>query len=99
MLITNHTVRDGLLLAGPLTLMILAGWFCYRIYILSGCHATIREDCSLVNNVSSGLLSVEKQRDSFMRIAEQQIEQFELNPAQHDTLKFEIEQMLHKLTR
>ncbi|HEX5170413.1 MAG TPA: paraquat-inducible protein A [Cyclobacteriaceae bacterium] len=85
------------ILTPAVVVVLFSTWCCYNIYCLSEEEATIKDDFSLVNNISQGLLSVEKWRTNFINVAEHQIDDFELTPSQKDTLKREIEQLLNRI--
>ncbi|MDF9798539.1 hypothetical protein OKW21_003802 [Catalinimonas alkaloidigena] len=76
-------------------LLLAAGWCTFNIYNLSSKRAEIKFDYSEVNSISYGLLSINVWSDHLTKIAMNRISDFELTPAQEDTLKYAIDQMLY----
>jgi hypothetical protein len=74
-----------------------AGWLGYNIYTLSEKRAELKRDYSEVNDIYNGLLSVNIWRDNITEIVSLQIEGFELNKMQQDTMRKEINKILHAL--
>jgi hypothetical protein len=86
------------ILASFLTLVLVMGGFCgYQVHILSAKQEKIRQDYSIINNVSFGLLSVNNWRDQLEGIISARINSFELTPAEKTDLKKEIEDILQAL--
>lgn len=86
-----------LLIAGG-SLLLIAESFCgYKLHTLAGKHEAIRKDYSTVNNITFGLLSVYQWRDQIVSSVTKQIRDFDLTPAQEDSLQKEISQLLYSL--
>lgn len=75
-------------------LLLIAGWSCFQVYKYSSERAELKKDYSEVNSITYGLLSVNIWRDHLTNIVLNRIEDFELSPAQEDTLKFQVAQLL-----
>jgi hypothetical protein len=94
--IINSNMSGKWMLAACLSVIVAVCIFCgYKVHTLSGKQETIKEDFSIINNVSFGLLSVNDWRDQVENIIGQRIDQFTLTPAEKEDLKKEIEQILH----
>ncbi|WPP50023.1 paraquat-inducible protein A [Catalinimonas niigatensis] len=76
-------------------LLVTAAWCTLQIYTLSSKRAEIKFDYSEVNSISYGLLSINVWSEHLTNIAMNRISDFELSPAQEDTLKYAIDQMLY----
>ncbi len=76
-------------------LLLLAGWSCLKVYTLSSQRAAIKKDYSEVNSITYGLLSVNHWRDNLTSIIINRINDFELTPAQEDTLTYQVGQLLN----
>jgi hypothetical protein len=80
-----------------LTLIVYAGTCSYHIYQLSKQRAELQNDYSEVNNISYGLLSVNRWRDNITEIVDKQIEGFSFSKKQEQDLKKEIDATLNAL--
>jgi hypothetical protein len=78
-------------------LAVVAGWCGYRAYILSEKRAVIKEEYSVLNNITFGLLSVNAWKEHVTEIINNRIEDFNFTPAEKDTLEVEVTQVLHAL--
>lgn len=78
-------------------LLLVAGYCGVQIHRLSQEQKSIKRDFSIINNVSNGLLSVNRWRDLVVRSVDRQIEHFQLTPAESDSLEKEIEVLLNAL--
>lgn len=81
------------LLAG--SLLMVAAWSAFQVYKISAKSAEIKEDFSKVNSITYGILSVNLWRNHVTNIILNRIDDFELTPAQHDTLTYEVNQILN----
>lgn len=89
--------KKWILLVG-LTLILAVSIFCgYQTHVLSAEQERVKEDYSIVNNVSFGLLSVNSWRDQVEGIISKQIQEFKLNSTQKEDLKKEVEQIMNSL--
>ena len=79
-------LQRSLLIVLTGALLLLAGWSSYQVYHFSSQRAEIKRDYSEINSITYGLLSVNTWRDHLTTIALNRIEDFELTPAQEDTL-------------
>ena len=76
-------------------LLFIAGMSGFRIYTLSHERAEIKQDYSLLNNITYGLLSVNAWRDHMIRVVTRRIDDFEFTKEQEAALKYEVAQVLH----
>lgn len=88
--------RSGLI-AGVLLLLIVAAFCGVQVHALSQEQKAVKRDFSVVNNISFGLLSVSRWRDLVVSAVGNQIENFNLTPAERDSLELEIEVILNGL--
>ncbi|HLY70107.1 MAG TPA: hypothetical protein VKR53_10300, partial [Puia sp.] len=85
-------------LAVCLSVLLILGGFCgYQVHTLSAKQEKIKQDFSIINNVSFGLLSVNNWRDQIEAIISARINSFSLTPDQKKELKKEIEDILQSL--
>lgn len=91
----NKFFQRALLILFSGALLITAAWCTLQIYDLSSKRAEIKFDYSEVNSISYGLLSINVWSEHLTNIAMNRISDFELSPAQEDTLKYAIDQMLY----
>jgi Paraquat-inducible protein A len=88
--------RGLLILAMTVLLAILA--FCgYKVHSLSNQAEAIRRDYSATNNISFGILSVNKWRDLVIASVSREIQDFTLTQAEKDSLEKEVTQLLNGL--
>ncbi|WP_316809950.1 paraquat-inducible protein A [Pedobacter heparinus] len=87
-------VSKLLLILGLSILLATEGYFGYQLHQLSDQQQEIKEDYSNINNISSGLFSVEQWRDKVSAIVSHQIRDFTLSPKQKKDLQKEIEQII-----
>jgi hypothetical protein len=88
--------RSGLI-AGVFLLLLVAAFCGARVHSLSQEQKAVKRDYSVVNNISFGLLSVSRWRDLVVSAVGNQIENFNLTPAERDSLELEIEGILNGL--
>jgi hypothetical protein len=91
----NKTLQRSFLLLLVVPLVAVAAWAGWRIYDISQRRAEIKKDYAVLNNVTYGLLSVNAWRDHLVRVVTNRIDDFEFSKGEEDTLKYEIEQVLH----
>jgi len=89
--------QRGSLIVGVSLLLAVVAWCGYRAHSLSVEQKAIKQDYSFVNNISFGVLSVDKWRDLIVDAVRQRIENFDLTPAERDSVRKEIEHMLNGL--
>lgn len=83
-----------ILIAG-VSLLLIACAFCgYKVHVISKQQEKVKEDYSVVNNISFGLLSISKWRDKIVVAVRGQIENFALTPEQKADLQAEINSVL-----
>ena len=81
-----------------MSVLLAAAAFCgYKVHTLSGQSESIRVDYSSTNNISFGILSVNKWRDLVIASVSREIEDFTLTPAEKDSLEREVTQLLNGL--
>lgn len=84
------------ILIAVVSLLLIACGFCgYQVHVLSARQEKIKEDYSIVNNISFGLLSINKWRDKIVAAVQNQIQDFALTPQQKADLQTEINGVLH----
>ncbi len=83
-------VGVGLLIAA----MAVCGW---RVHSLSERQKELKKDYSIANNISFGILSVNKWRDLVVASVNDQIEHFSLTLAEQDSLERSISNLLNGL--
>lgn len=84
----------GLLIFVLTVLLCAEGYFGYQLHLLSDQQKEIKQDYSNVNNISSGLFSVEQWRDKVSAIISRQIRDFTLTPKQKNELEKEVEKIV-----
>src|SRR5579872_5368471 len=90
-------LRRGLLIA-VMSILLAAAAFCgYKAHTLSSRAEKIRTDFSTTNNISYGILSVNKWRDLIVAAVSRQIQNFKLTTAEKDSLDKEITHLLNGL--
>lgn len=86
----------GLILIAGVSLLVIACAYCgYQVHRLSAEREKIKEDYSIVNNISFGLLSISKWRDKIVIAVRSQIQNFALTTEQKAELQTEINSVLH----
>ncbi|HEV2355758.1 MAG TPA: hypothetical protein VGR89_16030, partial [Puia sp.] len=90
-------LHRGLLIA-VMTILMAAAAFCgYQAHTLSARAEKIRTDYSATNNISYGILSVNRWRDLIVAAVSKQIQSFQLSPEERDSLEKEITVLLNGL--
>ena len=89
--------QRGSLIAGVVLLLVVVAWCGYRAHYLSVEQKAVKQDYSFVNNISFGVLSVDKWRDLIVDAVRQRIENFSLTKPEQDTLHKEVEHILNGL--
>jgi hypothetical protein len=75
--------------------MTISIWSGIQVQKLSDRRATIKNDYATLNNITSGLLSVNAWRDHIVKVVTNRIDDFEFTAEQDKALKFEVSQILH----
>ena len=88
-------LQRSLLIAFTGILLIAAIWSGIQVNKLSDQRATIKNDYAVLNNITSGLLSVNAWRDHIVKVVTNRIDDFEFTPEQDKALKAEVSQLLH----
>jgi len=84
------------ILIGVLTfLLVAAGIAGYHVHMLSDHQEKIKQDYSVVNNISFGLLSVDKWRDLLVTSVAHRIDSFDLTGSERDSLRKEVSHILN----
>jgi len=91
MIILKRTV---LILLGGILLSI-AVWSGMQVHKLSDERAELKNDYSVLNNITYGLLSVNAWRDHIVKVVTNRIDDFEFTKEQDEALKYEVSQILH----
>jgi hypothetical protein len=89
--------QKGKLAACLCVILIVCGFCGYQVHTLSAEQERTKENYSIVNNVSFGLLSVNNWRDQVEDIVAARINSFNLSPSEKEELKKEIEDILQAL--
>lgn len=84
-----------LLIAFAGILLIISVWSGIQVHKLSDERAFIKNDYSVLNNITHGLLSVNAWRDHIVKVVTNRIDDFEFTPEQDKALKYEVSQILH----
>lgn len=93
----NRRLYKTLLIAGIAIVLVIEAFCGYRLHKLSGIQQQYKQDYSIVNSVSFGLLSVDLWRDQVITAASSEVKQYRLTPSQQADLQKEIESVLHGL--
>ncbi|MEJ7684087.1 MAG: hypothetical protein WKG06_40785 [Segetibacter sp.] len=72
-------------------------YFGYRLHSLSSQQEQIKEDYSMLNNITFGLFSVGQWRDKIAAVANHQVSDFSMTGKQQKELQAKVEQQLHGL--
>src|SRR5918993_4659589 len=86
--------RSLLILLGGI-LLAIAGGSGMQVYKLSDERAELKNDYSVLNNITYGLLSVNAWRDHIVKVVTNRIDDFEFTKEQDKALKYEVSQILH----
>jgi hypothetical protein len=86
-----------LLIACLIIVLLIEAWCGYQVHGLTEKRKEYKTDHAFVNNVSFGLLSVDRWRDQVIASASDKIEDFRLTPEQETGLRKEINNGLHGL--
>src|SRR5580700_8286756 len=89
--------QKWMLVAGLSAILATCAFCGYKAHILSAEEERLKDNYSIVNNVSFGLLSVNNWRDKVEVIISKQIQDFRLTDSQKADLKKEVEQLLNSL--
>jgi hypothetical protein len=87
----------GVVIVVVSALLVVAGFFGVEVHRLSQEQKSIKKDFSIINNVTYGILSVNRWRDLVVRSVNDQILHFQLSPSEKDSLQREIEVLLNAL--
>ena len=96
----NARTHSGSIAAKLLLILFLGillgveGYFGYRLHRLSDEQKEIKEDYANVNDIELGLFSVENWRDQVAHIADRQVRNFTMMPAQKKDLQQEIQEII-----
>ena len=77
--------------------LVLAEWCGYNVYTYSAQKAQIKKDYSEINSIRYGLLSIDAWLDNVIDIVSSQIQNFNLDQTQRDTLTVELNTVLNGL--
>src|SRR5450432_2662718 len=87
----------GFLIAMVFVVLLVESFCGFELHRISGKQQQYKQDYSIVNSVSFGLLSVDLWRDQIITAASAEIKQYRLTPSQQADLQKEIENILHAL--
>lgn len=93
----NTNLQKVLILTIGTILIGISAYCGYHAFDLSKKRAIIKQEYSVLNNITFGLLSVNAWREHVTTILDNRIEDFNFTPAEKDTLTKEVEQVLHAL--
>jgi hypothetical protein len=88
-------LQRGLLVLVMIALLATVAYCGYKVHTLSDRAEAIRRDYSTTNNISFGILSVNKWRDLVVASVSHEIQNFTLTPAEKDSLEKEVAQLLN----
>jgi hypothetical protein len=88
-------LRRTLLILIAAILLVIAGWSGLQMRNFSTRRAEIKEDYSVINNITFGLLSVNAWRDHVINVVTHRIDDFEFTTEQEAALKHEVSEILH----
>jgi len=88
-------LQRGLLVLVMIALLATVAYCGYKVHTLSDQAEAIRRDYSTTNNISFGILSVNKWRDLVVASVSHEIQNFTLTPAEKDSLEKEVAQLLN----
>src|ERR1700722_12758759 len=88
-------LQRGLLILVMIALLAVVAFCGYKVHTLSNQAEAIRRDYSTTNNISFGILSVNKWRDLVVASVSHEIQDFTLTPAEKDSLEKEVTQLLN----
>jgi len=91
------TFQRGLLILAMTGLLAAIAYCGYKVHTLSAKEEALKLDYSTTNNISFGLLSINKWRDLVVASVSRQIQDFTLTPAEQDSLEKEVTQVLNGL--
>lgn len=83
-----------LLIAGLAVLLVVEGFFGFRLHTLSRQQERLKVDYANVNDITLGLFSAVQWRDEVAGIVNHQVRHFKLSPAQRAQLQKEVQQIL-----
>jgi len=90
-------ISKAVLIAVVSMLLIITAFCGYKVHHLSGRQVQLKEDYSVVNNISFGMLSISEWRDRIDTIITNRLQNFDFTPSQEAELEKEIEQILNAL--
>ncbi len=90
-------IQKAVLISFLSLLLAAAGIAGHRVHVLSAQQEQIKRDYSIVNNISFGLLSVNKWRDLLVTSVAHRIDNFDLSSSERDSLKREVTHILNAL--
>ncbi len=90
-------LQRGLLILAMSVVLAIVAYSGYKVHTLSDQAEAIRRDYSTTNNISFGILSVNKWRDLVIASVSNEIQDFTLTPAEKDSLEKEVTQLLNGL--
>lgn len=94
---SSFPIAKLLLIVGLAMLLVVEGFFGYRLRELSARQENIKLDYSNVNSISLGMLSVDQWRDEVSHIVNKQIKNLKLTKKQKRLLQVEVEEILYSL--
>ncbi len=83
-----------ILILGLSILLCGEAYFGYRLHKLSDQQEELKEDYSNINNIRSGLFSVDQWRDKITGIINHEVRNFTMTPKQKKELQVEVEQVI-----
>jgi hypothetical protein len=90
-------LQRGLLILVMIALLATVSLCGYKVHTLSNQAEAIRRDYSTTNNISFGILSVNKWRDLVVASVTHEIQDFTLTAAEKDSLEKEVTQLINGL--
>lgn len=86
-----------ILITGLIVLLLVEGFFGWRLHILSSQQEQVKQDYTDFNNITLGLMSVDNWKDKVADIVSHQVKHFSLTTKQKRQLQVEVEQVIYAL--
>lgn len=90
-------MQKTFLIIGVMLILGGVGYCGYQVHRLSMEQKHVKEDYSIANNISFGLLSINKWRDMMVTAVSGEIQNFSLTPAEKDSLDRAVQNVLNAL--
>ncbi len=95
MKIKREYIYQVLTIIAGLAIISYTTWSGYKVYETTARHTALKNDYSEINDIYYGLLSVDVWEKEVMKIAQNQIINFELTDNQLDVFRSQVDEILH----